>query len=298
MTPLRVLVIGRSGQIARSLALRAELRPGIALSSVGRPDLDLARPETVAAALAASRPDIVVNAAAYTAVDAAEADEAGAFRVNGDGAGAVAAAAAARGLPVIHLSTDYVFSGTKAKPYTEDDVPAPRNAYGRSKLAGERAVAAANSRHVVLRTAWLHSPFGRNFVTTMLRLAEGRDEIGVVGDQYGNPTYAADAADGILTVAERLAEGGDALAGTFHMVSQGEASWADLAEAVFHQAARAGAPSARVRRISTPEYKTAAHRPANSRLDMNRFVATFGHAIPPWREGVELCVRAALRARS
>ena len=181
-----------------------ETEPGLSIVVHGRPDLDLENPGIIAALIEHVRPHIVVNAAAYTAVDAAESDSARAFAVNADGAGAVAAATVARRLPLIHISTDYVFSGGHTRPYREDDAPEPRTAYGRSKLAGETAIAAINPDHAILRTAWLYSPHGSNFVKTMLHLAGIRDTIDVVDDQVGNPTYAPDLAEAILVVAERM----------------------------------------------------------------------------------------------
>jgi dTDP-4-dehydrorhamnose reductase len=292
---MRLLVIGRTGQVARALIDEAA-KSGVALVAVGRPDLDLAQPASLVRAIDDARPDVVVNAGAYTAVDKAEAEPESAFAVNATGAGAIAAAAAAAGLPLIHLSTDYVFSGDKMTPYTEDDRPDPQSVYGRSKLQGEGAVALANPAHVILRTAWIHAPQGANFVRTMLRLAGERDAVSVVGDQRGTPTYAPDIAEAIFAVARRLAAPGDRRAwyGVFHMVATGETSWAGFAEAVFAASAARGGPSARVVPITTADYPTPARRPANSRLDSSRFNAVFDHVLPSWQSGVERCVQACL----
>ena len=194
---MRILVTGRQGQVVSSLIEAAAGRPRLEIIAAGRPELDLADPASVHAAIQAARPDIVVSAAAYTAVDQAEDEPEIAAAINERGAGAVAAAAAGIGAPVIHLSTDYVFSGGGERPYREDDPAAPIGVYGATKLAGERAVAAANPRHLILRTAWVYSVYGKNFVKTMLRLAADRDSLSVVADQWGNPTSAHDIADAI-----------------------------------------------------------------------------------------------------
>ncbi len=295
---MKLLVAGSSGQVARALAERAA-RDGVEAITIGRPELDLSAPETLGLALDAHPSDVVVNAAAYTAVDQAESDEAAAARVNAAGAGALSAAAAARGLPVIHLSTDYVFDGSKPTPYIEDDPVAPLGAYGRTKLAGERAVAAANPQHVILRTAWVYSPFGRNFVKTMLRLAETREAVGVVSDQFGAPTNALDLADGVIAVAKRLlADGDGAPFGCFHLTGGGEAVWADLAETVFETSAAADGPVARVDRITTAEFPTPTTRPANSRLDCRKIETAYGIALPHWRQSAIACTRRILEERS
>lgn len=288
---MRIAVTGREGQVVRALAEVGEAM-GATVVPVGRPALDLARPEGVGTALAAARPDVIVNAAAYTAVDKAESEPALAMAVNGAGAGLVADAAAALGVPVLHLSTDYVFDGSLHRPYREDDPTGPLGAYGRSKLAGEQAVAAATPHHVILRTAWVYAPFGNNFVRTMLRLAESRDEVGVVADQRGCPTSALDIAAALVAVARRLTGGATTpdLFGIFHMTGQGEAVWAEVADVVFARAAVLGAPSARVRRIATADYPTPARRPASSRLDGTRLSAAYGVVLPAWRPSVETCV--------
>ncbi|MGE3870785.1 MAG: dTDP-4-dehydrorhamnose reductase, partial [Pseudorhodoplanes sp.] len=240
------------------------------------------------------RPDLVINAAAYTAVDKAEDDAAMAQAVNADGAGAVARAAAELGVPLFHISTDYVFDG-RAGPYAEDDAPAPANVYGRSKLAGERAVA-ANPRHAIFRTAWVHSPFGPNFVLTMLRLARTRPELGIVADQFGTPTAALDIADALLAMARAIAAAPDdpTLAGIFHLTSQGWTSWAGLAAFVFETSAALGGPAARVREIATAEYPTRAARPRDSRLGGTRLADGYGIALPDWQLGVTETVRRIL----
>lgn len=289
---MRVAVTGHNGQIARALAaLGAERGSDVVL--LGRPALDLARPETVLPALFEAGADIVVNAAAYTAVDRAESEPEIAQAINVEGAAAVARAARELGLPVIQISTDYVFDGTKARPYREEDPTGPLGAYGRSKLDGEAAVARENAQHVILRTSWVYAPFGNNFVRTMLRLALSRPEIGVVADQRGCPTSAGDVAAAILSVGERLlAEPVPPreLTGIFHLAAQGEAVWAEVAEAVFQTSAALGGPTATVKRITTADHPTPARRPANSRLDCAKLARVYGLVLPPWRESLDPCV--------
>ena len=287
---MRILVTGREGQIARSLAVLAH--DELIVTAVGRPDLDITDADSIARAIEAGRPDILVNPAAYTAVDRAESRAWDAFAINRDGARNTAAAAAAAGLPIIHVSTDYVFAGDKATPYVETDATGPTGIYGRSKLDGEQAVAAANPAHVILRTAWVYSSYGSNFLITMLRLASDRDVVRVVADQQGTPTYASDIAQGIVAVARMVlaAPSGEDWRGIFHMVAQGETSWAGFAEEIFaHSALRSG-PCARVEQITTADYPTLARRPANSRLDTTKFRATFEYALPDWKDGVKRCL--------
>ncbi len=291
MSKYKVLVAGRSGQVATELARNL---PGehFEAAFLGRPALDICDRDAVGRAVSALRPDIVINAAAYTAVDQAESDEAAAFALNAEAAHHLAAAAAAGGAAIIQISTDYVFDGTAARPYTETDPVAPLGVYGRSKLEGERRVASANPSHVILRTAWIYSPLGKNFAKTMLRLAESRTEIGVVHDQIGNPSAAADIACAIWAVAARLVEAPSAAAyGTYHMTAEGEASWAEFAEALFGFSSRLGGPAAGVRRITSADYPTPVRRPADSRLDSTRLKQTFGICLPHWRQSAERCVR-------
>lgn len=286
---MRIAVTGRTGQVALSLAERAT-RTKHEVILLGRPDLDLLQPATILPALEAARPDLVINAAAYTAVDAAEDDRDAAFAVNAEGAGHVAAAAATLGVPVIQLSTDYVFDGSGTSPYDESAPTAPLGVYGASKLAGETAVAAANPRHLIVRTAWVYSPFGRNFVRTMLNLARTRAEVGVVADQRGNPTSALDIADGLLAAATTLAAPGFAGWGIYHLAGSGETAWSGLARRVFDVSRAHGGPAAEVRDLTTAEYPTKARRPANSRLDTGKFANTFGWTAPDWRESAAVVV--------
>ena len=282
---MRIAVTGRTGQVAQSLAERGAAL-GHTIVTVGRPELDLASAsaQAVQAALAAAQPEAIVSAAAWTAVDKAESEPEAAHAINAVAAGHVAAAAHTLGVPLIHLSTDYVFAGTKPAPYVEIDPTDPQGVYGATKLAGEAAVRAAALNSVILRTAWVYSPFGANFVRTMLRLAESREEVGVVADQLGNPTSALDIADAVLAVAANLANDDDpGLRGLFHMAGSGETHWAGFAEAIFAESAARGGPTARVRPITTADYPTPAKRPANSRLDCLKLAAVHGVRMPEWR---------------
>ncbi|MGO4640433.1 dTDP-4-dehydrorhamnose reductase [Mesorhizobium sp. 2RAF45] len=291
---MRLVVTGREGQVVSSL-LEAGQLAGVDVIAIGRPQLDLANPDTVIEAIAAARPDVVVSAAAYTAVDQAEDEPDLAFRVNAVGAGKVAQAAARLGVPVIHLSTDYVFDGSASGSYVETDATAPASVYGASKLAGEQAVAAANPRNLILRTAWVYSPFGKNFVKTMLRLAADRDEISVVADQWGNPTSALDIADAILHAAATLHRNKDFAAfGIYHLAGTGEANWSGFARHILDTSRVSGGPSARVRDITTTDYPTKARRPANSRLSSAKFASAFGWSAPDWRLSTEAVVRRVL----
>lgn len=279
---MRFFVIGAEGQIARSLREAAARDGGITFGFGARPEVDLLRPESIHRAIAAFRPDVVVNPAAYTAVDKAESEPDLAFALNRDGAQAVAAAAAGQGAAVIHLSTDYVFDGVKDAPYDETDPVAPQGVYGRSKLAGEQAVAGANARHVILRTAWVYAPFGGNFVRTMLRLAAERDRLRVVDDQIGCPTYAPDIAAAVLSIAGRLTRDWRAdQAGVTHLAGPDARSWHAFAQQIVTANAARGGRLVPVDPIPTSDYPTPAVRPANSRLSTARLTSLFGVRMPP-----------------
>ncbi len=292
---MRIAVTGQNGQVARALNEIAG-RHGHEIVLLGRPGFDLADVSTIAPAIRAAEAEAVINAAAYTAVDKAESEPDLAMAVNGAGAGAVAAAAAELDLPLLQVSTDYVFDGSKAGPYVEEDAVGPLGVYGRSKLAGERAVAEANPRHAILRTAWVYAPYGANFVRTMLRIAANKPEVAVVADQHGCPTSALDIATTLLGVASRLAAEPEnpELTGVFHMASRGEAVWADVAEAIFAASRAKGGPSATVKRITTAEFPTQARRPANSRLDCSKLERVYGIALPDWHGPLERTVSRLL----
>lgn len=287
---MRIAVTGRSGQLVRSLLECAEAR-GVEICTVARPEADLTRPADLESALLTLRPDAIVNAAAYTAVDLAESEAAIAHVVNVGGAAATARAAARLSIPVIHISTDYVFDGGLDRPYREDDATEPLGVYGKTKLDGERAVREATRNHAVLRTAWLYSPFGKNFARTMLRLACKRDEISVVSDQRGTPTNALDLANGVLSVVRNLViNSSPQLRGIFHMTGSGETTWAGFAQAIFAGSAAVGGPSARVTPIPTSAYATAARRPANSRLDNTRLASIHQVRLPHWQDSLPKCI--------
>lgn len=293
---MRLLIAGAQGQLARAMIELAPSAADVTAFAVGRPALDLTAPASVLNALADFKPDVIVNAAAYTAVDKAESEPDAAMALNADGPRRLAEAAERMGAALIHVSTDYVFDGSKSAPYVEDDPTAPLGSYGRSKLAGEAAVRAAARRHVILRTAWVHSPFGANFVKTMLRLAGERPEIRVVDDQIGSPTYAPHLAQAILAIARTLSnDPDDARWGTYHAAGTGAVTWCGFAREVMRVSASLGGPSANVVPITTADYPTPAKRPANSRLDCTRLADTFGVALPPWQEGVAECVTRLLR---
>ncbi|MGX1308029.1 dTDP-4-dehydrorhamnose reductase [Amorphus suaedae] len=293
---MRIAVTGRTGQLAQALRERGE-RAGVDVVSVSRPELDLAEAGALAELFRAIRPDAIVNAAAHTAVDKAESEPEVARAVNAEGARTVAEAARELGVPVVQMSTDYVFAGTRDRPYREDDRTGPRSVYGATKLEGEEAVAATTPDHMIVRTSWVYSPFGHNFVRTMLRLGAERDEVAVVADQIGAPTSALDLADGILAACANLVAWPDetALRGIFHLTAAGEASWAEVAEATFSAAAALGGPTARVRRIATADNPRPAERPANSRLDTSKIATAHGIRLPDWHASLEACVARILK---
>ncbi|MFC7067088.1 dTDP-4-dehydrorhamnose reductase [Brucella rhizosphaerae] len=281
---MRIVVTGREGQVVQSLLEKALQRPDIEVITLGRPELDLAKPETARSAIEAIKPDLVVSAAAYTAVDLAEDEPELALAVNAIGAQAVAESAKACGVPVIHISTDYVFAGDANAPYVETDITGPRSIYGSSKLEGERLVAQANPKHIILRTAWVYSPFGKNFVKTMLKLADTRDTLSVVSDQWGNPTSALDIADAIIQIADQLAATPDFSAyGVYHLAGTGDTNWSGFARAIFSESAELGGPTATVTDIATADYPTKAVRPANSRLLTAKFQKVFKWSAPHWQ---------------
>jgi dTDP-4-dehydrorhamnose reductase len=285
-----ILVAGKSGQLARCL-LDSTVLHNVPIVAVGRPELDLESGEGIDRVMAAVGPSAIVNAAAYTAVDRAEAESERAFAVNCDGAALLAAGAARRGIPFIQISTDYVFDGSKRSPYREDDVPAPQNVYGSSKLAGEIAVLKACPGAAVIRTSWVYSPYGNNFVRTMLRLSDEQPVVRIVEDQRGTPTSAADLAVAILAIAEQLrsANGSDD-AGIYHLAGDGETSWHGFATAVFASLARRGRRVPTLQAITTAEYPTPARRPKNSCLDSSKAERIFGVRLPPWRSSLEECL--------
>ena len=296
---MRLFVIGTEGQVARALREAAVDNPDMVVGHAGRPELDILRAELVEEALVAFSPDIVINPAAYTAVDRAEFEPDLAFAVNRDGAGHVASAAARIGIPVIHLSTDYVFDGSKGAPYVETDPVAPMGIYGQSKLAGEYAVVAANDRHIILRTSWVYAPYGNNFVRTMLRLSDARDRLRVVDDQVGCPTYAPDIAAAIVTIARQIESSGwrKRFAGVTHLAGPDAVTWYDFAQKIMALCEKKTGRHVAVDAISTADYPTAARRPANSRLCCDRLASIFGVRLPPLEPSLEKCLERLLEVR-
>lgn len=276
---MSVLIIGKNGQVARALAKRAAAR-GMSVTVAGRPEFDLAK----FYGELPTRANAVINAAAYTQVDRAEDETELASRINGSAVGALARASSQSDV-FIHLSTDYVFAGDKPTPYVETDPVAPNNAYGVSKLTGEQAALENNQRSVILRTAWVYDGEGANFVRTMLRLAKSRDEINVVADQHGCPTFAPDLADAALTIAAK-----PGAFGVFHCVGGGATTWAGFAEEIFRQSQARGGPSAAVKHISSAEFPVRAKRPANSRLDCSKLEGAYGIYLRPWRSALADCM--------
>lgn len=277
---MSLLVFGKTGQVACELARRAP-----EAQFLGRDQADLSDPEACAAAIHAAQPRAVINAAAYTAVDRAEDDEALATTVNGTAPGAMARACARLGIPFVHISTDYVFDGAGEAPFAPDHPTAPLGAYGRSKLAGEQAVVAAGGAHVILRTSWVVSAHGANFVKTMLRLSETRDRLTIVADQIGGPTAAGPIAEACLRAVDALSDD-PGLSGIYHFAGAPDVSWADFARGIFAQAGRA----TEVVDIPSSDYPTPAKRPANSRLDCAGLTA-LGLTRPDWRTDLTVILK-------
>lgn len=294
---MKILVAGHRGQVARALS-ECVLPDGFELVTSGRPEFDICDPVSIDRAIDRVKPSLVINAAAYTAVDNAEGDAETAYAVNHDAVRHLGSATAMRDIPLFHISTDYVFDGSKDAPYTEMDAVSPLGVYGQSKLAGEQAAAETNPAHVILRTAWVYSPFGKNFVKTMLRVANTRDELSVVEDQIGNPTSATDIAATLISIAEQYAKDASGLTpGIFHMSGSGEASWADFASEIFSVSKELGGPHATVKRITSAEYPTPVTRPANSRLDGRKLYETYGLKLPDWHHSARDCVSRLIESK-
>lgn len=287
---MRIFVAGSSGQLARALKARAAAH-GHVVETFGRPVLDLADPDGAARLIDGFEPDVIVNAAAYTAVDRAEGEEALAMAINRDGAAHLAAGARKVGLPLLHVSTDYVFDGEKSEPYAEADATNPLGVYGRSKLAGERQVLDRNPDALIFRTGWVYGADGGNFVRTMIRLAGEREHLDIVADRFGNPTFASDLADGLLAIA---AQARGVSGGIFHLAGGAEASWFDLAAGVMARLAAAGRKTPTLGRISGDAYVAPAARPRDSRLDCGRAEQIFGVRLPGWPDSLGVAVEAIL----
>ena len=291
---MNVLVIGRSGQLATELA-RAGWPARTRLTAIGSGQCDIADASDVARVIDENAPDVVINAASYTAVDRAEAEPERAFAVNATGPSHLARAARRRGIPLVHVSTDYVFDGGGDRPWCEDDEPHPLCIYGRSKLAGERAVQSAGVAHLILRTSWLFAAHGHNFVRTMLRLGAERDTLGVVHDQIGCPTPAADLAGVIVDAAARLVAGRIG-SGVYHYAGAPPVSWYAFAQAIFELAGDLLPRMPALRPIATADFAAAAARPAYSVLDCGKIEREFGISVPPWQRGLEVVLNE-LRTR-
>jgi dTDP-4-dehydrorhamnose reductase len=286
---VRILVTGAKGQLGQSLVKTGEKHPGFSLICNDLPDFDITDPIVVNGFLEKHKPDCIVNCAAYTAVDQAETDFDKAMLINGIGPLILATSAKNNNIPLIHISTDFVFAGNQNIPYRESDTPGPVSAYGKTKLAGEEAVLRSGSHSVIIRTSWLYSEYGHNFVRTMLRLGKEKTEISVVIDQLGSPTYAGDLAAGIFTVLDhfRSDPGWPSKPEIFHFSNKGVASWFDLAKEVMHLSGLA----CQVNPILSENYPQKARRPAYSVMDCSRFEEKFTVEIPPWRESLAECIR-------
>lgn len=293
---MRLLIAGAQGQLARAMIELAPSAADVTAFAVGRPALDLTAPASVLSALADFKPDVIVNAAAYTAVDKAEQEPDVAMALNADGPRRLAEAAARMGAALIHISTDCVFDGAKPTPYVEDDPVAPLSVYGRSKLAGEEAVREVAEQHIILRTSWVFSSYGRNFVRLMLQRAEVEDQLRVVDDRWGCPTYAPHLATAILAIARAAtADRANAPWGTYHAAGVGETTWCGFAREIMRHVALNGGRTVPVVPITSAEYPTPAVRPVNSRLDCSKLARNFGVALPPWQEGLAECVARLVR---
>jgi len=289
-----ILVFGGNGQLGQEL-MRLAAAGGIRMHALSHGEADIADGGAVAAALARWKPDLLVNAAAYTKVDPAETNVEEARKGNEIGPGVLAGACAAAGIPMVHVSTDYVFDGSKPDAYSESDPVHPISVYGRTKVAGEDAVRGKLKHHVIVRTAWVYSEFGGNFLKTILRLADTRDELRIVADQHGSPTSAREIAEAVLHIAPALLRDQN-LSGTYHFTAEGFTTWHGFASRVVETAAPLTGRNPRVIPIATAEYPTAAKRPANSRLDCRLFVETFGFSPRHWIEGVDATTRALVAA--
>jgi dTDP-4-dehydrorhamnose reductase len=288
----RILITGKTGQIACTMQEALAGNSEFDLICLGRPEVDFIDANGIETLIETLRPHFVVNAAAYTAVDRAEDEPELALQINAHAAAAVARGAAKVGAPVFQISTDYVFDGSLMRPYREDDAVDPINEYGRSKLAGERTVAAAHVQHIILRTSWIYSPYGANFVKTMLKYGAEQDVLKVVNDQYGNPTAAHEIVKGLMAIICQLKGGdGSALGQTFHFAGHGDTTWCGFAEAIFELSAKLGGPRVHIEAITSSEFPTKAKRPANSRLDCTKFQKQFNYHTPYWQSALRVVLK-------
>ncbi|MCS6124084.1 dTDP-4-dehydrorhamnose reductase [Shewanella baltica] len=281
---MKILITGSNGQVGSCLAKQLSQMSEIEFLAVNREQLDITDGAAVTNLVNDFKPDVIINAAAYTTVDKAEQEVDLAYAINRDGPLLLAQAADAIGASMLHISTDYVFAGDKQNEYIETDAVAPQGVYGKSKLAGELAVAAACPRHIILRTAWVFSETGNNFVKTMLRLAQSRDELVVVADQFGGPTYAGDIANALITMAKAISNGNQ-LFGIYHYSGLPHVNWHLFACEIFKQAKSQGLldKEMHVKAITSEQYPTPAKRPENSKLDCNKVIQHFGVQASDWR---------------
>ncbi|MHC8392243.1 dTDP-4-dehydrorhamnose reductase [Pseudomonas sp. LB3P93] len=285
---MRILISGQHGQVSRELQLR--LGAVGELVVLGRDQLDLAQPQQIRQQVQRVRPDLIINAAAHTAVDQAESEPELAFAINAAGPGVLAEEALALGIPLIHYSTDYVFDGNKTEPYNEADTPNPLGVYGKSKLAGEQAITEVEGQHLILRTSWVYSTYGRNFLLTMQRLLQEKPEMRIVADQIGAPTWAGTIASSTLALIERWKAGQAGAWGTYHLTAQGETSWFGFAQAIGQALREQGKPCANLLPIPSSDYPTPAARPLNSRLDCSRLQREWGVSQPDWQTALRECL--------
>jgi dTDP-4-dehydrorhamnose reductase len=285
---MKVLISGRHGQVSR--ALQQRLGAVGELIVLGRDQMDLAHPDQIRQQIQRLRPDLIINAAAYTAVDLAQSEPEAAVAINGVAPGVFAEEALGLGIPLIHYSTDYVFDGSKPGPYTEEDAPNPLSVYGQSKLEGERAITQAQGQHLILRTSWVYSTHGRNFLLTMQRLLQEKSQLHIVADQIGAPTWAGTIANSTLSLIERWRDGDAGAWGIYHLAAQGETSWFGFAQAIGDALRQRGAPCANLLPIPSDEYPTPAARPLNSRLDCTRLEQEWGVSQPEWTAALRECL--------
>ena len=287
-TPLKILISGKTGQVA--VELQKHLAGLGELIVLGRDVLDLSQPDQIRAQVRAHKPDLLIIAAAHTAVDQAENEPELAFAINASAPGVFAEEAAALGIPLIHYSTDYVFDGSKPAPYTEDDATNPLGVYGKSKLAGELAIAASGAQHLILRTSWVYSTHGKNFLLTMQRLLQERSELRVVADQIGAPTWAGTIAQSTRALIERWQSGDAAAWGTYHLTASGETSWFGFTQAIAGHLTAQGKACATLEPIPASAYPTPAARPQNSRLDCSKLAREWGVTQPDWEAALSACL--------
>ncbi|MFL1516592.1 dTDP-4-dehydrorhamnose reductase [Pseudomonas prosekii] len=285
---MKILINGQHGQVSQEL--QRHLSHLGELVVLGREQLDLAQPEQIRQQVQRIRPDLIINAAAHTAVDQAESEPQLAFAINASAPGILAEQALELGVPLIHYSTDYVFDGSKPAPYTEDDAPNPLGVYGKSKLAGEQAISAVQGQHLILRTSWVYSTHGRNFLLTMQRLLQEKPEMRIVADQIGAPTWAGTIARSTLALIERWQAGNAGAWGTYHLTAQGEASWFGFAQAIGEALREQGKPCANLLPIPSSDYPTPAARPLNSRLDCSRLQREWGVSQADWQTALRECL--------